>query len=410
MPCSRSIRTIPPISPRARPCCSGSAAPRPPPRPMRRPCRSSKRALAAEPDEAEQLRRASAAIILADSGQTARAVASIGAQLERHPDDARPAEYPLLDPRDRQCRARRGAGRLRAGGRARAGQCGDPRQPRLRQVAARASSTEPSPTRTAALARQPQLAAVALRARRGAAAQGRSRCRRAGPRRRPPSRLRHRRPISPLRRHRPRNIGGAAANAGHSPASGGSPCRTVTRAAVESRPRADRPRAADLGLVSFRRSVDRHDRRGAGLDARRRAGRAGHVGGPGGAHRPARQCHRPGAAAADRPCRRALRHSLCGAGARLVRHDRGAAAGADAGAGRLRLVRHPDLDRRRGAADPARRPARRRPQGRAAALARHRRRPVARLPRLLGASSSSSSARACSPSAGSKPGRRRPRS
>ena len=87
---------------------------------------------------------------------------------------------------------------------------------------------------------------------------------------------------------------------------------------------------------------------------------------PGDADRPARQSHRPRPDAADRPCRRALRHPLCGAGPRLVRDDRRAAAGADPRPGRLRLVRHPDLDRRRGAADPARHlagrgPARRRP-------------------------------------------------
>ena len=145
------------------------------------------------------------------------------------------------------------------------------------------------------------------------------------------------------------------------------------------------PGAAQLGLVSLCGALDRDDRRGARLDARRRADRAGHVGAAGDAHRPHRQRHRPRPDAADRPCRRALRHSLRGAGPRLVRNDRRAAAGADARAGRLRLVRHPDLDRRRGAAHPARHPDRRGPARRAAARARHRRRPARRLPRLLGA-------------------------
>ncbi len=176
------------------------------------------------------------------------------------------------------------------------------------------------------------------------------------------------------------------------------PCKGGTRhvaeqPALESGSGADRPRAADLGLVSLRLALDRHDRRGAGLDARRRAGRAGHVGAASDRDGAARQPHRAGPAAPDRPCRRPPRRALCGARPRLVRHDRRPPAGARPRPRRLRLVRHPDLDRRRGAAHPARHLPRRRPARGAAPAARHRRSASSSPSPPSGRSSSSSCAR-----------------
>ena len=61
----------------------------------------------------------------------------------------------------------------------------------------------------------------------------------------------------------------------------------------------------------------------------------------------ARQRHRARADDAQRPRGHEVRHPVPGARARVVRPRRRARAGAAARAGRLRLVRHPDLDRRR---------------------------------------------------------------
>ena len=93
----------------------------------------------------------------------------------------------------------------------------------------------------------------------------------------------------------------------------------------------------------------------AGLVADRRrhelvAGGADHL--PG-------QLHRAGADGPQRPRRHAVRHSVSGLLPGGVRHARRECAGAAAGPGRVRLVRHPDLDRRQGdLQDPGRLPSR----------------------------------------------------
>ena len=105
----------------------------------------------------------------------------------------------------------------------------------------------------------------------------------------------------------------------------------------------------------------------------------------GGVHHLPRQPDRAGADAAGRPRRRQARHPVPGAVARLLRHPGREAAGAAARAGRLRLVRHPDLGRRRGDLHHRQRAVRRRHRRRAPAAAGHRPRPDPVFPRLLAA-------------------------
>ena len=102
-----------------------------------------------------------------------------------------------------------------------------------------------------------------------------------------------------------------------------------------------------------------------------------------------------------------VRHPVSGVRARRLRHARLERAGADARAGRVRLVRHPGVDRRRGAADVLqdRHPG-------MADAARRRRSPATRRPSgcrscCSGASTSSSSTAAWICCARSRTGRRR---
>ena len=70
-------------------------------------------------------------------------------------------------------------------------------------------------------------------------------------------------------------------------------------------------------------------------------------------HHPPRQLHRAGADGAERACRHEVRRVVPGAVPRELRRARRERAGNAAGAGRLRLVRDSDLDRRPRARHPA---------------------------------------------------------
>ena len=78
---------------------------------------------------------------------------------------------------------------------------------------------------------------------------------------------------------------------------------------------------------------------------------AGHELVAGALHDPARQHDRAGPDPAQLASRHEVRHSVPGVRARRLRHDRLEPAGAHARDRRVRLVRHPGLDRRRGAPD-----------------------------------------------------------
>ena len=105
--------------------------------------------------------------------------------------------------------------------------------------------------------------------------------------------------------------------------------------------------AAHLVHVSHRRALDRHERGDHHLHACLRPDAAGHDVVAGDGHDPARQHHRPGPDGAQRPCRNEVRRLVSGAVPRQLRRARRQRAGDPAGAGRVRVVRHPDLDRRR---------------------------------------------------------------
>ena len=120
----------------------------------------------------------------------------------------------------------------------------------------------------------------------------------------------------------------------------------------------------DVGLHS-------HLHAGLGLDRRRHELVAGDC------HHSARQSDRADPHATQRACRREIRHSVSGVGARVVRSARRQCSGGAARAGGLRVVRHPDLDRRAGHLLHAAHPV--------AGGGRHRRRHLDLLLRLLGA-------------------------
>ncbi|MNS97462.1 hypothetical protein D3C72_1317960 [compost metagenome] len=122
--------------------------------------------------------------------------------------------------------------------------------------------------------------------------------------------------------------------------------RRTRRKPLERGPGAHHAGAANVALVPLRRALGGHGDVHPRLHAGGQPDRGRHVVGAGGADRVPRQRHRAGADAAHRPRGREVRHSVCGDGARLVRHARGAPAGPDARHRRLRLVRHPDLVRR----------------------------------------------------------------
>ena len=117
------------------------------------------------------------------------------------------------------------------------------------------------------------------------------------------------------------------------------------------------PRAGrKWGTARHRRPVDLHVRLHPDLHARLVADRAGHELVAGRAHDLPRQPHRAGADGAQRPRRHPLRHPVPRLLPRVVRHPRRQRPGPAARLRRLRLVRHPDLDRRRGhLQDPRRR-------------------------------------------------------
>ena len=136
----------------------------------------------------------------------------------------------------------------------------------------------------------------------------------------------------------------------------------VAQSALEPRPRADAAVAPHLVHLSHRRALDRHERGDHHLHARVGPAAAGHDVVAGDAHHPARQHHRPRADDPERARRHQIRRVVPGALPRQLRRARRQRAGDAARARRLRLVRHPDLDRRAGA-----RHAARAPRGRAGA-------------------------------------------
>ena len=127
-------------------------------------------------------------------------------------------------------------------------------------------------------------------------------------------------------------------------------CRGGHRAepVVQRRPRARAGGAAQVGHVQLRRALDFHVRLHPDLHAGVVADRRRHELVAGRPHDFSRQPHRARPDGPQRPCRDALRHPLPGLLPRGVRHARRQRAGPAPRARGLRLVRHPDLDRRRG--------------------------------------------------------------
>ena len=93
---------------------------------------------------------------------------------------------------------------------------------------------------------------------------------------------------------------------------------------------------------------DRHGGLRADLHAGGRPGRAGHELVAGGPDDLPRQSHRAGADDPERARGYEVRYSLPGSGAGELRHPRRQHSGPAARSGGLRVVRHPDLDRRFG--------------------------------------------------------------
>ena len=102
-----------------------------------------------------------------------------------------------------------------------------------------------------------------------------------------------------------------------------------------------------MELVALLRAVDRHVRLHPHVHARRGADRRGHVLAAGHAHDLPRQRHRAPADGAERARGHEVRHPVPGVRAGVVRRPRLQRAGAVAGAGGVRLVRHPDVAGRR---------------------------------------------------------------
>ena len=105
----------------------------------------------------------------------------------------------------------------------------------------------------------------------------------------------------------------------------------------------------ELDDLQLRRAVDQHGALHPYLHARVGTHRGRHELVAGAGHGPPRQHHRPRPDPAQLTSGHEVRHPLPGLRARRLRNDRIESAGADAGPGRLRLVRHPGVDRRRGA-------------------------------------------------------------
>ena len=196
---------------------------------------------------------------------------------------------------------------------------------------------------------------------RRAAASGRSRL----PRRRSQS-IPHLRPVRSLSRSRRRNgesassISSTLARDERDSPSGrtsGASGYVANRAepALQPRPRAGPARPTHLVHLQLRGALGQHGPLHPHLHARLRVDGERHelVAGP--RHDPPRQHDRPRPDPAELASRHEVRHSLSCLRARRLRHDRLEPSRADACARRLRLVRHPGLDWRRGAADVLRR-------------------------------------------------------
>ena len=108
-------------------------------------------------------------------------------------------------------------------------------------------------------------------------------------------------------------------------------------------------READLDHLQLPRPVGRHGDQHPDLAAGLRPDRPRDGLVPGALHDLPRQRPRPDPDAADQPRGHQVRHPVPGHRAGVVRHLRRQPAGPDARVRRLRLVRHPDLDRRHGA-------------------------------------------------------------
>ena len=131
--------------------------------------------------------------------------------------------------------------------------------------------------------------------------------------------------------------------------------RRLRQPPLEPGPRADASRPPHVVHLPHRRALDRHERGHHHLHARVGADAAGDDVVAGDAHHPARQRHRAGADDPERACRDEVRRVVPGALPRQLRRRGAQRAGHAARARGVRVVRHPDLDRRPGAQHAARR-------------------------------------------------------
>ena len=108
------------------------------------------------------------------------------------------------------------------------------------------------------------------------------------------------------------------------------------------------PDTPHLGHLQLRLALGRDERLHSHLHAGVRPDRRRHELVAGHRHHPAGQSDRADSHAAQRACGHEVRHSVSGARARVVRRARRERPRRAARAGGLRMVRHPDLDRRPG--------------------------------------------------------------